>query len=177
MTHGTVFWVTGLAGAGKTTIGTALYEKIKHEAVHTVLLDGDVLREVFGDDLGYSVEDRFMCSMRYSRLCRLLSIQGINVICCTISMFEDVRKWNRDNISSYVEIYVKADYETLAKRNQRDLYKNSAANVVGVSIDAQLPLSPHITIDNNGGMDISYHFDRIIKAVGMKSKVERQVHR
>ena len=161
MTHGTVFWVTGLAGAGKTTIGTALYEKIRQTSAQTVLLDGDVMREVFGNDLGYTAEDRFKCAMRYSRLCRLLSVQGINVICCTISMFDDVRKWNRDNIATYMEIYVKVDDETLLMRNQKELY-NSGVDVVGVSVEAQLPSNPHLIIENNGNTEVSSHVDKII---------------
>ena len=162
MRHGTVFWITGLAGAGKTTIGTALYKKLKQESTHTVLLDGDAMRAVFGNDLGYTTEDRFKCSMRYSRLCKLLSDQGIDVICCTVSMSEKVRKWNRDNIDNYMEIYVKVDDETLIMRNQKELYKNDAANVVGVSIEAQLPSNPHITIINCGSSEISNHVDIII---------------
>lgn len=62
-----------------------------------MFLDGDILREVFGNDLGYSKEDRRKCAMRYSRLCAMLQRQGMNVICCTISMFDSVRDWNREN--------------------------------------------------------------------------------
>ena len=98
---GIVYWITGPAGAGKTTIGKLLYEKIKETEPNTVFLDGDTLREVFGNDLGYSKEDRRKCAMRYSRLCAMLQSQGMNVICCTISMFDSVREWNRANISNY----------------------------------------------------------------------------
>ncbi len=51
---GMVYWITGLSGAGKTTIGKLLYEKIEENNPNTVFLDGDILRKVFGDDLGYS---------------------------------------------------------------------------------------------------------------------------
>ena len=91
-----VYWITGLAGAGKTTIGKLLYEKIREKESNTVFLDGDILREVFGNDLGYSKEDRRKCAMRYSRLCAMLQRQGMNVICCTISMLDSVRDWNRE---------------------------------------------------------------------------------
>ena len=53
-----VYWITGLSGAGKTTIGKLLYEKLKSEYPNTVLLDGDTLRRVFGDDLGYTKDER-----------------------------------------------------------------------------------------------------------------------
>ena len=49
-----VYWITGLSGAGKTTIGKLFYEKLRKEHGNTLFLDGDMLRQVFGDDLGYS---------------------------------------------------------------------------------------------------------------------------
>ena len=58
MMDATVYWITGLSGAGKTTIGKLLYKKMKEKHPNTVFLDGDTLRKVFGDDLGYTKEDR-----------------------------------------------------------------------------------------------------------------------
>lgn len=52
---GTVYWITGLSGAGKTTIGKLFYEKMKEVYPNTVFLDGDIMRKVFGDDLGYGI--------------------------------------------------------------------------------------------------------------------------
>lgn len=83
------------------------------------ILDGDTLREVFGNDLGYSDTDRRKCAMRYSRLCDLLQKQGIHVVCCTISMFDSVRQWNRENIANYHEIYVEVSDETLQNVTRR----------------------------------------------------------
>ena len=65
---GNVYWITGLSGAGKTTIGKIFYSKLKEIYSNTVFLDGDTLREVFGNDLGYSDADRRKCAMRYSKL-------------------------------------------------------------------------------------------------------------
>ena len=61
---GSVFWITGLSGAGKTTIGRVLYQHLRRKNASVVFLDGDLLREVFGNDLGYSVEDRHKSAMR-----------------------------------------------------------------------------------------------------------------
>lgn len=55
---GNVYWITGLSGAGKTTIGKIFYGKLKEIYSNTVFLGGDTLREVFGNDLGYSDTDR-----------------------------------------------------------------------------------------------------------------------
>ena len=100
-----VYWITGLSGAGKTSVGLLLYKKMKQNYPNTVFLDGDVLREVFGNDLGYTREERIKCAMRYARLCKMLQEQEMNVICCTISMFDEIRSWNRENIGNYREIY------------------------------------------------------------------------
>ncbi len=151
---GCVYWVTGLSGAGKTTIGKMLYEVLKEKEKNTVFLDGDVLRTAFGDDLGYSREDRQKCAMRYARLCALLASQGINVICCTISMYDSVRDWNRSNIHEYREIYVKVPMEVLHQRNQKGLYSaagsTSDIDLVGVTYEMEEPKNPDLILVNDG---------------------------
>lgn len=150
----TVYWITGLSGAGKTTIGRLLYEKIKEKNVNTVFLDGDIMRKVFGDDLGYSKEERRKCAMRYSRLCAMLQEQQINVVCCTISMFDSVREWNRANIRNYKEIYVRVSMDTLRKRDQKGLYsgitEEKQKEVVGIHMDIEEPKQPDLILDNDG---------------------------
>lgn len=151
---GTVYWITGLSGAGKTTIGKLFYEKIKGEHPNTVFLDGDTLRKVFGDDLGYSKEERRKCAMRYSRLCAMLQEQGMNVICCTISMFDSVREWNRANIRNYKEIYVKVSMATLMERDQKGLYsgmtQEEQKEVVGIHMEIEEPKCPDLILENDG---------------------------
>ena len=83
---GVVYWITGLSGAGKTTIGKIFYDRLKKEYPETVFLDGDTLRTVFGGDLGYSREDRIKCAMRYSRMCQMLQKQDINVVICKLNL-------------------------------------------------------------------------------------------
>ena len=150
----TVYWITGLSGAGKTTIGKLFYEKLKEKYPNTVFLDGDTLRRVFGDDLGYTKEDRRKCAMRYSRLCAMLQEQDMNVICCTISMFDSVREWNRENIHSYKEIYVKVSMETLHARDQKGLYsgvtEEKQKEVVGVHMEIEEPKCPDLILENDG---------------------------
>lgn len=153
---GTVYWITGLSGAGKTTIGSLFFEKMKAEYPNTVFFDGDMLRNAFGNDLGYSEEERRKCAMRYSRLCKLLQEQDINVICCTISMFDEIRDWNRHNINNYMEIYVKVPMKILHERNQKGLYsaaKNGIDNdVAGIQVEAELPKNPDLVLENDGSI-------------------------
>ncbi len=164
---GCVYWITGLSGAGKTTIGKLLYQKMKEKAANTVFLDGDVLRKVFGDDLGYTKDDRKRCAMRYARLCGLLADQGINVICCTISMFDSVREWNRCNIRDYREIYVKVPMHVLQERNQKGLYSEAVSrndvSLVGVTYEMEEPKSPDLVLNNEGALSPKEQVDIICR--------------
>ena len=168
---GTVYWITGLSGAGKTTIGKLLYEKIKEEHLNTVFLDGDTLRKVFGNDLGYSQEDRRECAMRYARLCAMLHEQGMNVICCTISIFDSVREWNRRNIQNYKEIYVNVSVDTLQQRDQKGLYsgqtKEKQKEVVGLHMKLEEPKSPDLVLYNDGDRTPEEQVERIITCLLM----------
>lgn len=164
---GAVYWITGLSGAGKTTIGKLLYENIKEQYANTVFLDGDILRKVFGADLGYTKEDRRKCAMRYSRLCAMLQEQGMNVICCTVSMFDSVRDWNREHIQNYREIYLKVSMDTLRARDQKGLYskseKEGSTDVVGVHMDLEEPKIPDLILQNDGDKTPEEQMDIILK--------------
>lgn len=149
MSKGTVYWITGLSGAGKTTVGKLFFAQLREKKNNVIFLDGDTLREVFGNDLGYTKEERFQCAMRYSRICRLLSEQGQDVVICTISMFHAVREWNREHIKNYKEIYIEVPMEVLQQRNQKNLYKDGN-NVVGVDLELELPDNSDIILVNNG---------------------------
>lgn len=148
---GIVYWITGLSGAGKTTIGDLFFKRLREKQKNVLFLDGDTLREVFGNDLGYSRKDRFCCAMRYSRLCRLLAEQGQDVVLCTISMFHEVRDWNRQNIKKYREIYIEVPMEVLEQRNQKGLYQ-SGSDVVGVDLDMELPKNSDLVLRNDGAL-------------------------
>ena len=145
-----MLWLTGLSGAGKTTIGTLLYQALKRQKDNVVFLDGDQLRQVFGDDLGYTPDQRRKSAMRNARLCKLLADQGLDVICCTISMFDSVRDWNRANIPGYVEVYVKVSMETLRKRDQKGLYSQGDGAVAGVNFSVEEPKQPDLVLENDG---------------------------
>lgn len=151
---GRLYWITGLAGAGKTTIGTLLYQYLKRQYPNTVIFDGDALRQAFGNDLGYSREERLQCAMRYSRLCKLLVEQDMHVVCCTISMFDEVREWNRAHVNNYLEIYIEVPIRILEERNQKNLYqevkKGNAKDVVGMDLELQLPKNPDVWLINDG---------------------------
>ncbi|MCI9377198.1 MAG: adenylyl-sulfate kinase [Eubacterium sp.] len=170
--EGRLFWVTGLSGAGKTTLGNMLYKYLKEKYPNTVIFDGDALRSAFGNDLGYSKEERFLCAMRYARLCKLLVDQGMYVICCTISMFDQVRGWNRSNIANYVEVYIEVPVAVLEERNQKNLYQGlktgAAKDVVGVDLELELPKEPDVRLLNDGKKTVEEMFHILLNEMGIK---------
>lgn len=165
--QGTVFWVTGLSGAGKTTIGHLFYEYLKKQNNHVVFLDGDILREVLGNDLGHTLADRKKSAERNSRMCKMLAEQGIDVVCATISMFHDSRDWNRKNILNYKEIYIQVPIEVLIERDQKELYsralRGEVKNIMGVDLEIEEPLGPDVVLKNDGSKKAIELVEELIK--------------
>jgi len=149
MEKGSVYFFTGLSGAGKTTIGSLFHRRLKATKPNVVLLDGDEIRVAFGEDVGYTQAERLRWAGRIFRVCRLLSGQGIDVVVCSIAMYESVRQWNRENIPNYKEIYIKVSKDTLMRRNQKGLY-TAGKNVVGIDLPFDEPQAPDIVLPNDG---------------------------
>lgn len=153
---GRVYWITGLSGAGKTTVGTKFYNYLKGKKDNVIRLDGDIMREVFQNS-DYSSEGRKALGYQYSRLCRMIAAQGIDVVICTIVMYDEVREWNRKNIENYKEIYLEVSMEELIKRDQKGLYTKAKSgdgtSLYGITLDVELPKHPDLVIENYG--DIS----------------------
>ena len=102
-----VVWIIGLSGAGKTTFADQLLRELKSDGMHNVVnLDGNVIREVFGNHLGYTIEDRRKNASRISALSKFLDEQGIHVVSPILSLFQSKRDWNRDHIRNYFEVFI-----------------------------------------------------------------------
>ncbi|TLD88192.1 adenylyl-sulfate kinase [Helicobacter sp. MIT 05-5294] len=134
---GLVVWLCGLAGSGKSTLGKALYEAIKSEIPNVVYLDGDELRELLGH-FEYDKQGRIEVALKRSKFAHFLSSQGLVVVVTTISLFDEIYKYNRETLQHYLEVYVECSLEELQRRDQKGLYsgalKGIIQNVVGVDI-------------------------------------------
>ncbi len=150
MDKGILYWITGLSGAGKTTIGNRLYYKMRSENKNVIILDGDILKKIAGKELGYKREERLERAYRYSSLCKLLTDQGVHVIICTIAMFNEVRDWNRRNIENYVEVFLDVEMEVLKSRDKKGLYSKNDGNIAGLDVQIEYPETPDIIIKNDG---------------------------
>lgn len=165
--NGRLYWITGLSGAGKTTIGTQLYYALKEENKNIILLDGDLLKTLVDDVPGYSKEARLKRGYKYARICKALVDQGLIVVCCTIAMYEEIREWNRANNDEYIEVFLDVPHDVLKARDKKDIYKlNSTGkmnDVVGVDIDVDFPKKPDLVIVNDGSLSVSECVNRILK--------------
>jgi len=171
---GTVYFFTGLAGAGKTTIGGLFYRRLRAKKANVFCMDGDAMDGVF-KRTGYSTAARLKDAKQQFYLCRALAQQGIDVVMCSISMYDEIREWNRANIEHYIdvvmcsismydeirdwnraniehykEIYIKVTQETLYRRDQKQLYSSGAKEVVGVDLPYDEPKTPDVVVENDG---------------------------
>ena len=151
-----IVWVIGLSGAGKSAIGGAVHREMKKDNAATVLIDGDEIRRIFGNDQqakDYSVEGRRRNAQRIRELCAWLDREGIDVVCCILSIFAEHQADNRKLFSDYFEVFVSANFDALVERNPKNLYRLAMAgkedNVVGVDIEFVPPANPDIVIENN----------------------------
>lgn len=129
MTKSGLIFITGLSGSGKSTLAKALIQKI-NEVYNTkaIFLDGDVLRECVGNT-DYSKDGREKMSMYYVRTAKMLVEQGFIVVLATISMFESIRKFNRENFTNYLEVYLNVNVDILRLRDSKGYYKDGVDNM------------------------------------------------
>ncbi len=149
MKKGTVYFFTGLAGAGKTTIGGLFYRRLKEKKSNAFCADGDAMDGVI-ERSGYSTASRKREAKQLFHFCRALAEQGIDVVVCSISMYDEIRDWNRANIDNYKEIYIKVTRDTLYRRDQKKLYSSGAKEVVGVDLPWDEPKNPDAVVENDG---------------------------
>ncbi|MCF2909720.1 adenylyl-sulfate kinase [Pseudoalteromonas sp. DL2-H2.2] len=169
-----VIWITGLPGAGKTTIAKKLLDTLQSQNLHANLLDGDELRGVL-DNPGYDKASRQKLAYVYSGLANLIASQNTIAIVATVAMFDEIRDWNRTNIENYLEVFVKVSDDDLLKRNKNNLYSksNKKSNVYGKDIPIELPKRPDIIIENNNNSSINMHVDTIFSTIKSEINTEK----
>lgn len=168
-----IIWLIGLSGAGKTVIGKALQKIIKEKTNNVFLfIDGDILREINSNDLGYTIEDRKKNADRMCHLCKYLNDSGINVISAFLSIFPESRNWIRNNTKEYFEVYIDTSLNVLIKRDSKELYKKALKgeikNIVGIDLDFTPPEAPDLIINNDGNQSIEECAERIFNRIYLK---------
>ncbi len=150
---GFVLWLTGVSGAGKTTIASRLAADLRALGRRVDVLDGDELRRSLCRDLGYSREDRERHAERVAFVAERLSRHGVVVIVALITPYRSARRRVREAIPRFVEVFVKCPIEVCAARDVKGLYRKARGgeipNFTGVSDPYEAPESPEITVETD----------------------------
>ncbi len=145
---GFVVWMTGLSGAGKTTLALALEADFRQRAMRVERLDGDTVRQSLTRDLGFSKEDRDKNIERVTFVAQILSRNNVAVLASFISPYRQMRDFARQQTTNFVEVFVDAPLETCAARDTKGMYAKAMAgqipNFTGVNDPYEAPLNPEL---------------------------------
>lgn len=145
---GFTLWFTGLSGSGKTAIAKQVTQHLLDRGLKVERLDGDVVRQGLTSDLGFSKEDRDKNIERVTFVAKLLTRNGVAVLCSFISPYRERRNKSRQEIGEFIEVYVECPVEVCAQRDVKGLYVKAFAGEVesftGVSDPYEEPENPEI---------------------------------
>jgi len=163
-----VIWIVGLAGSGKTTLAKALQDKLLDLKKASVVIDGDDMRTIWGEDIDYTLQGRKKNSQRIQKTCAIFEKQNLIVIASIMSIFQEDREENRKIFKQYYEVFLDIDMTILQER--REIYKNAKegkiSNVVGVDILYQKPKTYDKVYKNC--LDINFMIESIIEDLGLR---------
>jgi bifunctional enzyme CysN/CysC len=157
--RGRVLWLTGLSGAGKSTIADAAEKQLHAQGVRTFVIDGDNVRHGLNKDLGFTAEDRAENVRRVAEVARLMVSAGTVVLVALVSPFRSDRRAARDlfDAGDFVEVHVKTPVDVCAARDPKGLYAKAASgelpNLSGVGQEYEEPLTPDLVVAGDGDLD------------------------
>ncbi|HEX7935695.1 MAG TPA: adenylyl-sulfate kinase [Paraburkholderia sp.] len=146
-------WLTGLSGAGKSTIAFELERQLVAQGQACYVLDGDNVRHGLGRDLGFSQQDRHENIRRVAHVAQLMNDAGLIVITALISPMQADRAMAREIIgaNNFIETYLSAPVDTCARRDPKGLYAKALAGEIpsftGISAPYEAPLNPELEVD------------------------------
>jgi adenylyl-sulfate kinase len=142
-----------MSGAGKTALAIPLEQELRGRGLKVERLDGDIVRQSLTRDLGFTKEDRDKNIERVTFVAKLLTRNGVAVLCSFISPYRAVRAKVQEEVGNFVEVYCYAPLETLVERDVKGLYKKALAgeieNFTGVSDPYEAPENPDVMIDSS----------------------------
>ncbi|WIF67291.1 adenylyl-sulfate kinase [Metapseudomonas otitidis] len=151
--RGAVIWLTGLSGAGKSTIAAALENLLHTKRIHTYILDGDKIRNGLNSDLSFSDVHRRENIRRISEVAALMMDAGIVVITAFISPFHAERLMAKERIGrdNFFEIHVATPLAQCEQRDTKGLYRKARSgelkNMTGIDSPYEVPENPDLRVD------------------------------
>ncbi|MHC0065910.1 adenylyl-sulfate kinase [Nostoc sp. UIC 10890] len=151
--RGVTIWLTGLSGAGKTTICQFLETELRSQGYKIEVLDGDVVRQKLSKGLTFSKEDRDENIRRIGFVANLLTRNNVIVLVSVISPYRAIREEVKKQIGDFIEVYVNAPLEVCEQRDVKGLYKRARAgeikNFTGIDDLYEIPLEPDVECKTN----------------------------
>ncbi|MEH1869063.1 MAG: adenylyl-sulfate kinase [Nostoc sp.] len=151
--RGVTIWLTGLSGAGKTTICQFLETELRRTGYKIEVLDGDVVRQNLSKGLTFSKEDRNENIRRIGFVAHLLTRNNVIVLVSVISPYRAIREEIKERIGDFIEVYVNAPLEVCEQRDVKGLYKKARAgeikNFTGIDDLYEIPLEPDVECKTN----------------------------
>jgi bifunctional enzyme CysN/CysC len=151
-----IVWLTGLSGAGKSTIANIAERQLHAAGHHTMLLDGDNVRLGLNRDLGFTEADRVENIRRAGEVAKLLADSGLIVLCCFISPYAADREMVRRLVpdGEFIEVFVDTPIDECARRDPKGLYAKAKAgkikNFTGFDAPYEAPANPEIHLQTTG---------------------------
>lgn len=151
-----IVWMTGLSGAGKSTVANSLEQKLHAAGYHTMLLDGDNMRHGLNRDLGFTEGDRVENIRRVGQVAKLMTDAGLIVICSFISPYRAEREVVRGLIpeGTFLEVFIDTPIEECARRDPKGLYSKAKAgkikNFTGIGAPYEAPENPELHLTTAG---------------------------
>ncbi len=147
-----VIWLTGLSGAGKSTIAEGVFQEMKKRGYKVEHLDGDIVRDIF-PRTGFSKEERDRHIRRIGFLASTLEKNGVFVIASFIAPYKESRDFVKNHCQNYKEIYISTPLEVCEQRDPKGLYAKVRAgeikNFTGIDDPYEIPDSPFLTLDTS----------------------------
>ena len=153
--RGCTVWLTGLSGAGKSTIAVDLEKRLLERGVRTYILDGDNVRHGLNKNLGFSPEDRTENIRRIGEVAKLFTDAGMVALTAFISPYRADRDQVRGLMAAgdFIEVFVDCPVDVCEERDVKGLYKKARAGEIkeftGVSAPYEAPLRPELTLDTS----------------------------
>jgi adenylyl-sulfate kinase len=180
MAQGCVVWLTGLSGAGKSALATAVLPALAARDVPAELIDGRDARRMFGEGLGYTREDREALVRRTGFLAGRLARHGVVVLAALTSPHRAAREAARPSAPDFLEVFVRCPIEVLLVRDEKGLYRRALSGEIdhfpGVSEVYEAPPAPDVVVDRE------YHtledgVSRILQALERRGSIPQVTNR
>ena len=173
--RGAVIWMTGLSGAGKSTVAEALHQRLKEAGHASIVLDGDVLRRGLNADLGFTSEDRTENLRRVAHVAALFMQQGFIAIAAVISPEHQHRRTAREIAGEgFVEVFVNAPLTVCEARDSKGLYararRGEIPHFTGISGPFEAPLAPDVIIESDR-MPVGQEVDRLFAHIAAMGRL------